>query len=163
MKTRNTILAVLVLIAAASFTGCTKNMSLQERKDLSKGDLLHRWGFVYYINSNHDTVFAKNTPCLQDDQMIFYPNNVGHILQGSCIYYPGKAADVSFRFEQVGISRWKLTSWNAGVYPNGQTWFSEGSNNADLHGEEIPGEGTFLYIVETSPNYQEWKYKVLSD
>lgn len=152
-----TKIAGIFLIILSVFSSCTK-MGIENQKEFSKGNLLYRWSLVYYIDSKHDTTFASKVPCLQDDWIVFYANNSGHVVQGDCINYPGKAKDVSFRFEQVGISRWKLTSWAAGVYANGLTWFSEGSNNADLH-----GEGEFLFIVETSPNYQEWKYKKISD
>lgn len=156
MKTRNRILAIA--IAAATLVGCTKNMTIQERKDLAKGDLLYTWGMLYYINSNHDTIWAKNNPCLQDDKIVFQATNTGYIDQGACIFYPAKEKNVPFRFEQVGVQRFKLITTKAGVDANGQTWFSEGYNNADLH-----GEGETLYIVETYPVYQEWAYTKKSD
>lgn len=135
---------LLPIAALLALTSCDK-LTTENIQAHNEGNILFRWELISYTGPDHVKLSVENYPCLKDDQIVFYPNRTGKISQGNCIFFQGKAQDITFNWHFTAVSTADLES-------NG------GHNSAFMD-----GEGEVLTIFESEPYFREYKYRKIPD
>jgi len=128
---------VLMLLPAAIFLCCQKELSDEGRQKLNEIELMGKWKFVSFTDSSGKT-YSNSDPCWADNTLELKDDNTAIISQGECIETPAKAKDIEF------------------------TWHFLNEDVVDLGGDTVKltvNNDTALQFHRISKSYLEYRWK----